>query len=309
MRCLPLALVVSAAAGTACCWSTWWSNDLSRQLGHSRCRIGRRLAVSEEGALAEDANVQWERGRCLSLTQTERDAAGAALLDRLTRGELRHKAAVDGCFAKELLGLPRLCPLSRSALYASPLLNETSQLTFPRFGRCTLADEAYRLESELLEEQLRALLLAVPKAARRVGFNVTLSRFDLCHGHLFQREDGGLGILLHAAEYPAFDADDFPIHLGFCQVNSTMPYEARRMRWRNIVVLLPRYGHPRAFALDAAVAPVCSLIPEYAREPLYTLFEATLGTPVADVFFLPNESIPLGWLPRGHIAFGGELPN
>ena len=39
----------------------------------------------------------------------------------------------------------------------------------------------------------------------------------------------------HAAEYPAYNNDSFPIFLGHCQKNSTCAYHARAMDLRNIL--------------------------------------------------------------------------
>jgi hypothetical protein len=65
---------------------------------------------------------------------------------------------------------------------------------------------------------------------------VQLSPYDLHHAHVFlaHQDQGGagagsghgagsgaarLGLLFHAAEYPAWDAGAFPYHLGYCQVS------------------------------------------------------------------------------------------
>ena len=73
---------------------------------------------------------------------------------------------------------------------------------------------------------------------------VALDRFDLFHAHLFLPHGSGngsgggssraLGLLFHAAEYPARCAA-FPYHLGYCQANSTLEYEEKAMDLRNIV--------------------------------------------------------------------------
>jgi hypothetical protein len=92
----------------------------------------------------------------------------------------------------------------------------------------------------------RGLLGALPPS---------LSRHDLFHGHLFVTGgssgdgevegggassvvtggSGGLGVLLHACEYPQFDPVAFPYQLGYCQRDSTLKYEPRAMDLRNIV--------------------------------------------------------------------------
>ena len=64
---------------------------------------------------------------------------------------------------------------------------------------------------------------------------VALSRFDLFHAHVFQPHGHqGLGLLFHAAEYPAY-SPEFDVHLGYCQTNSTVAYEEVRMDQRNII--------------------------------------------------------------------------
>ena len=66
---------------------------------------------------------------------------------------------------------------------------------------------------------------------------VALDRFDLFHAHLFLRHGasgGSLGLLFHAAEYPAL-CPAFPYDLGYCQANSTLEYAERAMDLRNLI--------------------------------------------------------------------------
>ena len=44
-----------------------------------------------------------------------------------------------------------------------------------------------------------------------------------------------VGLLFHAAEYPAYDEEGFPIYLGYCQNGSDLVYHQRRMDVRNII--------------------------------------------------------------------------
>lgn len=44
-----------------------------------------------------------------------------------------------------------------------------------------------------------------------------------------------VGILFHAAEYPAYDGDEFPYNLGHCQVNSSCRFNQKSMDLRNII--------------------------------------------------------------------------
>ena len=61
---------------------------------------------------------------------------------------------------------------------------------------------------------------------------VTLDRFDLFHAHFFYSKEDKLGLLFHAAEFPAH-CDAFPYFLGFCQQGSTLQYKEARMDFRN----------------------------------------------------------------------------
>eukprot|EP00929_Paragymnodinium_shiwhaense_P012316 TRINITY_DN11925_c0_g1_i1.p1 TRINITY_DN11925_c0_g1~~TRINITY_DN11925_c0_g1_i1.p1 ORF type:complete len:296 (+),score=60.74 TRINITY_DN11925_c0_g1_i1:213-1100(+) len=235
--------------------------------------------------------------------------SGEALLQLLERGELR-----DGSrrvFAKELESLPSMTLRERSALYELPLLDASSSWKFRRFGPCILAEDTYRLLDSQLEERLRSIIAAVVEALQAIGQPVTLSRFDLFHGHLVMRLDGDnrgdLALLLHAAEYPQYSEKRFPVRLGYCQEDSTLEFSEARMRWRNVVVLLPRSKQVKAFALDAESQLVSSLLPEYARSPLYTMYEDILGKPVADVYFLQSKEANLGFIPRMHGLFTEPL--
>mmetsp|Transcript_108651 Transcript_108651/g.307131 ORF Transcript_108651/g.307131 Transcript_108651/m.307131 type:complete len:277 (-) Transcript_108651:45-875(-) len=202
-------------------------------------------------------------------------------------------------FAFPLGPLPPLGSGEREKLARGRVLDMAPRPHFPRFGRCILVEEAMRVADGQLEDALVQLVRGIPEAARAAGAEVALSRFDLFHGHLFRRSGGrGLGLLLHASEYPAKDAESFPVELGFCQQGSTLQYDGRQMQKRNILVLLPLHGPVHGYVLDATAEPVRSLIPEYLQEPVYTLDESMLGTPLADVYFLPDASVPLAWVVR-----------
>ncbi|CAE8659773.1 unnamed protein product [Polarella glacialis] len=248
---------------------------------------------------------------------------GEEMLSLLDRGVTED--AEGRVFATRLRGLrPSLLrERERRLLEGGPLLDSRSRSAFRSFGHCSLAtEEVYSLDDRELEESLARLLYSTAAAARAQGFDVQVSRFDLFHGHLFLRAHGcGLGILLHAAEYPARCKDSFPVNLGFCQEGSTVQYSDHRMRYRNILVLFSTGLPSQGFVLDASSALVEALIPEYARAPLYTLYEEALGEPMADVYFLPrascepdassaqasaascpgHETGKLGWIPRGKL--------
>jgi len=63
-----------------------------------------------------------------------------------------------------------------------------------------------------------------------------LSRFDLFHAHVFADADTEtVGLLFHASEYPAFDPEAFPHHLGYCQTDSTCAFDERKHSRRNVL--------------------------------------------------------------------------
>ena len=72
-----------------------------------------------------------------------------------------------------------------------------------------------------------------------------LSRFDLFHAHAFaDAETKTVGLLFHASEYPAFDADSFPYKLGRCQTDSACAFDERKHARRN-VLWVARTGNRR----------------------------------------------------------------
>ncbi|CAE7413973.1 unnamed protein product [Symbiodinium natans] len=141
---------------------------------------------------------------------------------------------------------------------------------------------------------LKDIIFSTVAAARSAGLSVEVNRFDLFHGHVVQRRNGDIVLLLHASEYPARNLESFPVNLGYCQIDSPLEYHSATMQFRNLLVLFS--DRVRAFALDAEADTVKALIPEYARKPVYVLYEDTLGEPLADVYFLPEK--PLGWVFR-----------
>lgn len=63
-----------------------------------------------------------------------------------------------------------------------------------------------------------------------------LSRWDLFHAHAFADSDAEtVGLLFHASEYPAFDAEAFPHALGYCQTDSECAFDERKHSRRNVL--------------------------------------------------------------------------
>ncbi|MCL7026185.1 hypothetical protein MKW94_013674 [Papaver nudicaule] len=155
--------------------------------------------------------------------------------------------------------------------------------------RCELARTPYE---RLFVAKIVAFIVA---RGPEVGFNVSLNRFDLFHGHLVLATNSGrLGILFHAKEHPAFDKDVFPYNMGYCQKGSNMVYD-ESMNLMNILWLAPLPSTSSKDWLAPGVLVVFDahpggiiyedLIPEYAHV-VRTIYEEDLGDNVVDVNYL-----------------------
>lgn len=176
--------------------------------------------------------------------------------------------------------------------------------------RCAVAswERGPRFRDRQLGDFVVSLFRAARRARARAGVRTSFSPYDLHHGHLFLsrpswgggcgeagREDavrafrgaavprgwrrGRLGVLFHAAEYPAYDPASFPYDLGYCQRGSDVSVRPpAALATRSVV------WFRRAAALDARALP--ALFDPLLR-PLGTALEEDFGTPIADVYFMP----------------------
>ncbi|XP_052192951.1 uncharacterized protein LOC127801672 isoform X2 [Diospyros lotus] len=144
-------------------------------------------------------------------------------------------------------------------------------------NRCELTRTPYgrRFIDEELNSYLKFLFEIIASRGPSVGLDVSLSRFDLFHGHLFLATGSGrLGILFHAKEYPTYDMEVFPYNMGYCQIGSNVLYDDS-MNLQNILWLAPMpsnstkgWSAPGVLVvLDAHQAGIIyrDLIPEYAK--------------------------------------------
>eukprot|EP00775_Hariotina_reticulata_P006337 gene6337-6572_t len=91
-----------------------------------------------------------------------------------------------------------------------------------------------------------------------------------------------VGILFHAAEYPAFDQQHFPVHLGYCQANSTLRFSQGSMDLRNIL-----WWRGQLAVVDvSSSSPFSKLLLHEGTQPLRTLYEEDFGHPIADLLLL-----------------------
>lgn len=163
--------------------------------------------------------------------------------------------------------------------------------------RCELTRTSYgrRFINDGLNSYFASLFEIIVERGPDVGLNVTLSRFDFFHGHLFiSKESGRLGILFHAKEYPAYDKQVFPCNMGYCQLGSDVVYDDS-MNLRNILWLAPLPSNSTKDWLSPGVLVVLDahpdgiiyqdLIPDYVQYAR-TLYEDDFGEVVVDVNYL-----------------------
>ncbi|KAG5232422.1 T-box protein [Salix suchowensis] len=173
-----------------------------------------------------------------------------------------------------------------------------------KVNRCELTRTPYgrRFINEELNSYLEFLFELIVARGPSVGFNVSLNRYDLFHGHIFiARETRRLGILFHAREYPAYDKEVFPYNMGYCQKDSTITYDDS-MNLRNILLLLPLPSNSTKAWVAPGVLVVLDahpdgiiyrdLIPEYVNMAR-TIYEDDLGEVVVDVNYLNvGDTVP-----------------
>ncbi|PIA44427.1 hypothetical protein AQUCO_01700195v1 [Aquilegia coerulea] len=163
--------------------------------------------------------------------------------------------------------------------------------------RCELTRTPYgrRFINEELNSYLAFLFQLIAARGPAVGLNVSLSRYDFFHGHLFIATDSRrLGILFHAKEYPAYEKNVFPYNMGYCQRGTNVAYDDM-MNLRNILWLAPLPGNATKaweapgvlVVLDARPGGIIykDLIPEYVNYAR-TIYEEDFGDVVVDVNYL-----------------------
>jgi hypothetical protein len=98
------------------------------------------------------------------------------------------------------------------------------------------------LKDDKLQTFFANLFEGIEEHVSKSLVRVTISPFDLYHGHLFlSAEHQQIGILFHCKEYPRYDADKFPYHLGYCQENSTCEFDAKSFQLRNLLWMSSTY--------------------------------------------------------------------
>ncbi|EFJ07895.1 hypothetical protein SELMODRAFT_429386 [Selaginella moellendorffii] len=96
-------------------------------------------------------------------------------------------------------------------------------------SKCLLTkhDCAKRFVDQEINSYMAFLFEAIVALAPLAGFNVSVNRYDLFHGHMFTAYGTGrLGILFHCREYPEYDKNSFALNLGYCQTGALFILDA-----------------------------------------------------------------------------------
>ncbi|KAL5197849.1 hypothetical protein ABZP36_001361 [Zizania latifolia] len=164
-------------------------------------------------------------------------------------------------------------------------------------NKCQLTRTPYgrRFANQDINSYLAFLFELIVARGPSVGLNVSLSRYDFFHGHLFLASGTGrLGILFHAKEYPAFDKELFPYNLGYCQAESNVAYDDS-INLRNILWLAPLPSNKTKAWLAPGVLVVLDahpggiiyqdMIRDYVQV-VRTIYEDDFGEVAVDVNYL-----------------------
>ncbi|XP_068660131.1 uncharacterized protein [Aristolochia californica] len=164
---------------------------------------------------------------------------------------------------------------------------------------CGLTRTPYgrRFINRELNSYLAFLFETIATRGPSVGLNVSLTRYDLFHGHLFLAADSGrLGILFHSKEYPAYDCETFPYNMGYCQKGSNMRYDDS-INLRNILWLAPLPSNTTKawLAPDARPEGIIykEMVPEYV-DLVRTIYEDDFGEVAVDVNYFNLSVMSLG---------------
>ncbi|EAZ05103.1 hypothetical protein OsI_27294 [Oryza sativa Indica Group] len=230
----------------------------------SEGRAARKVLVERGGADEADGMVMWPPAPVMELARLAVDSGG-------------DPGAIHRALDPTMLPVPDVQRAKRNKC----------QLTRTPYGR--------RFANKGINSYLAFLFELIAARGPSVGLNVSLSRYDFFHGHLFLASGTGrLGILFHAKEYPAFDKKLFPYSLGFCQAGSNVVYDDS-MNLRNILWLAPLPSNETKAWLSPGVLVVLDahpdgiiyqdMIRDYVRD-VRTIYEDDFGEVAVDVNYL-----------------------
>ncbi|KAK6347714.1 hypothetical protein TWF718_005551 [Orbilia javanica] len=189
------------------------------------------------------------------------------------------------------LALFRISTLALNLTHPVGFLDASRGFLYPVFQhkRCQLGKDSDNvapfLTSTTLGTYFESVFQRIPTSANG---EISLSRFDLFHGHLFANPSTGtIGVVFHSKEYPAENADAFPFNLGFCQIDSNVTFSDNVMRKRNIVWTIDAKNRTSLWWIDMAVRTGSNTIDAVlGGKPFYTLYEDSLGYVLADFYYL-----------------------
>ncbi|RVD89197.1 uncharacterized protein DFL_000213 [Arthrobotrys flagrans] len=205
--------------------------------------------------------------------------------------------AVASTTTQRNLALFRTATLALNVTHPVTFLDDSRGFMYPVFEqkRCQLGKDTDNvtpfLASTTLGTYFENLFQMIPTWATG---EISLSRFDLFHGHLFANPSTStVGVVFHSKEYPAENADTFPFNLGFCQINSNVTFANKIMRKRNLVWTIDASNRTALWWIDMAIRTGDNAVDAVlGGEPFYTLYEDSLGYVVADFYYL--DGLELG---------------
>ncbi|KAK6334225.1 hypothetical protein TWF730_003440 [Orbilia blumenaviensis] len=191
------------------------------------------------------------------------------------------------------LSLFRTATLTLNKSHLTDFLDNSRGFLYPVFERkrCQLGKDTDRVvpfyTSNALGAYFENIFHMIPAWTNN---EISLSRFDLFHGHLFANPiTKAVGVVFHSKEYPAQNDDTFPFNLGFCQINSDTVFSERTMRKRNLIWVIDAADRTSLWWIDMAIQTGNSAIDSIlGGEPFYTLYESNFGHVIADFYFLKN---------------------
>ena len=282
----------------------------------------RGLLLQEQEEEEEGEREEVARRKCTGLAPDMDDGGGAANFDERKRAAAAAAArrVLFSCLdQEELLSSPEFpveeappsppLPSDAGASAAAAAATSSPPAT-PAVCSLAPAPAGRRFARRDLRAYVSGLFHSIPEARRKDRLPpVSLTRFDLFHVHFFlaglepllllegkenrRREKRkekklssasvSLGLLFHAAEYPALCPFEFPHDLGFCQRASDFRWSEQAAEWRTLIAARGSLASVRLGASSGSSSSVVadSLVWPELRE-MRTLLESDLGIWLGD---------------------------
>lgn len=208
-------------------------------------------------------------------------------------GRVEHLERINHEILKAYKSCQSISMLKSRLLSSRQYSTKSSRCVHSYMSKCNLAGgelQGRRFRRRSLSRAILSLFFKVTSAAEQASVPIPrLSRGDLHHAHVVYNPDiDGIVFLFHAMEYPEFCEEEFPVHLGYCQSESNVPYNQSRMAWRNFI-----WVHDTILCLNCSSnSPLSHYIIMDGLKDFATVLESDLGTVLFDVYLMPEEIMP-----------------